>query len=147
MPQQENNIPPQMTNNTDSSIINNEPLFSIQQPTEQTISPLPQPTMVDEPLFNPNVIMPSPNGVISPTSETQIISQIQPVEPPIPVIDQPVVEKTPFEIPVTNQNTVETNTNIDKLTELQNLLSTNGYTYKHYSNDTANCIIIELPKN
>lgn len=147
MPQQENNISPQMTNNADSSLINNEPLFSIQQPAEPAITPLSQTTMVDEPLFNPNIIMPGSNGAISPASETQIISQIQPVEPPIPVIEQPVVEKSPFEVPVTNQNAVETNTHTDKLTELQNLLSANGYTYKHYSNDTDNCIIIELPKN
>ena len=147
MPQQTNNTSSPVTNNPDSFLINNEPLFSIQQPVEQQIAPQPKVTMVDEPLFNPNVTMPSSNEAISPTQETQIISQIPPVEPPIPVIEKPTLEKSAFAVPVTNQNSIETNTYPDKLTELQNLLSANGYTYKHYSNDTDNCIIIELPKN
>ena len=51
-----------------------------------------------------------------------------------------------FEIPVT-EPVVETPVVEDKLTKLQDLLNTNGYTYKTYSSETDNCIIIEFPKN
>ena len=35
----------------------------------------------------------------------------------------------------------------DKLTELQNLLLSNGYNYKVFNNETDSCVIIELPRN
>jgi len=53
---------------------------------------------------------------------------------------------TSFEVPVMNQEPAMT-PQVDRLTELQNLLSSNGYNFKVYSNETDNCVIIELPKN
>lgn len=68
-----------------------------------------------------------------------------PMEPTIiPAMqDTPLFNPSAFEVPVANEPVVEQ----DKLAKLQDLLSTNGYAYKVYSNETDNCIIIELPKN
>ena len=100
----------------------NNPQTDMLQPEQPMIAT----PMVDEPLFNPNITMPS---------------QEQPMvyTPPIDVL-------TNFEVPVmTNEPVVAPQ--VDKLTELKELLTANGYNYKVYSNDTDNCVIIELPKN
>ena len=88
--------------------------------------------MQDVPLFNPNVTMPSMGTMPEP--------------PVLTVPDIPMAPEPSFEIPVTNPTPVIT-PQVDKLTELQKLLSNNGFSYKVYSNETDNCIIIELPKN
>lgn len=94
---------------------------TVPQPEIPTFAP----PMMDEPLFNPNAIMPT-------------------VETPMPYA--PVDIPTNFEVPVTNNEPV-IETQVDRLSELQNILNANGYNYKVYSNDTDNCVIIELPRN
>ena len=119
---QNNSNPPMM----EMPQVNEAPTFGTQfgnsAPQQEFVQPeiptMTQP-MIDEPLFNPNAIMP----------------QSQPVDVP-----------TSFEIPVTNNEPVMAPP-VDKFLELQNLLNANGYNYKVYSNDTEHCVIIELPKN
>ena len=97
-----------------------------------------QPQVVDAPLFNPEVIM--------PTGPVDMQSQMYNQEPPMMYPNQ-------FEVPVMNMNEVPSAPivaevpTLNKLTELQNLLTNNGYNYKVYSNETDNCVIIELTKN
>ena len=130
-------VPPAPTMET--PIINEAPLFGpqINQPAPTIEPPVPTP-MIDEPLFNPNLSV--------PTQEPQIVPPA-PVEPPVAVSEPTLIAPTPFEVPVNNQPAVEMPVVGDKLTELQNLLTNNGYSYKTYSNNDGNCIIIELPKN
>lgn len=78
---------------------------------------IPNQASMDIPLFNPNAIIPP----VEQNSMTQS-----------------------FEIPVEVAPTIEP---LNKLEELQNLLTSNGYEFKLYGNDTADCIIIELPRN
>ena len=74
---------------------------------------------------------------------------VEPVEPVVVPTVEPIMQDTPlfnpaaFEVPVVPEPQVE----IDKLSKLQELLNSNGYNYKVYSNETDNCVIIELPKN
>ena len=119
MPQ--NNMEPQMMN--------------IPQPDTfgaQFATPTPQPElyvappMIDEPLFNPNITMPTPEQSMQYN----------------PVGEMP----SSFDIPVTNNEPLMAPP-VDRLTELKNLLSANGYNFKVYSNNTDNCVIIELPIN
>lgn len=131
-----NNMMPQ--NNLTTSVMEtpqvNEPqLFGPQFATPnpqpemtQPEVPVMAPPMMDEPLFNPNVTMPTPE---------QQIPYANPVDMP-----------TSFEVPVTNNEPIM-EPQVDRLTELQNLLTANGYNYKVYGNDTDNCVIIELPRN
>lgn len=138
-----------MINNNDANIINDTPLFGVQQPIEPPIIQQPQPSipMVDEPLFNPNITMPGTNQVVSPIQGPQMVPPINPVEPPVTIVEQQTPTPNTFEVPVTNQQIIESPITINRFEELQNLLSANGYTYRHYSNETDNCIIIEIPKN
>lgn len=152
---QENLVTPPM-NNMETPMINDAPLFSVGKPMNQVVEP-PQASvpMVDAPLFNPNVTMPGLDTLMSPVQEQNIESVQEPlITPTMPTMEspvapevQPVVEPTSFEIPVTNPQTTEVPVTTDKLTELQNLLTENGFNYKVYSNETDNCVIIELPKN
>lgn len=122
---------PLLFGNADNSLppVNNvEPL--IQEPVNQSMP-------MDTPLFNPDVVMPT---VDSPINYGVINEQSAFNQEP------PMVNPTSFEVPSINQEPVMT-TQIDRLTELQNLLLSNGYNFKTYSNETENCIIIELPKN
>jgi len=139
-------IPNQEQNETvESTISNTEQSPVIEQPALVQELPIQTP-MVDVPLFNPNATMP---GADTTTENFQI------VEPSI--IDQPTVETTPVEIPVNAPVTVEppqeesslieVQPTVDRLTELKDLLSANGFAFKTFSNETDNCIIIEIPKN
>ena len=103
------------------------PLFS--EPTQPVEPPIPEtPNMevaeatpipaVDTPLFNQNVDMNNP--VMAP-------------EIPNPI-------EQPYEVPVETPQVAEP----DKLTQVTNLLNSNGIEYKAYSNETGHCIIIEL---
>lgn len=121
-----------------------------QEPMMQQSTPI-----LDEPLFNPNAVMPSLNQELP---EQQPI-QMEPVKAPIDInpinIQQSNVElskdaeKQPFEVPITP--IVQEQPNLDlpqvnKLEQLKELLAVNGYTYKLYSNNESDCLIIELPK-
>ena len=75
---------------------------------------------MDQPLFNPSVEMP------------EVITE--------PVIPTPVVPEPTYEVPVTTEMPQPAN----KLAEVENYLTNNGINYKKYSNETGNCIIIEL---
>jgi len=94
------------------------------------------PMAPDTPLFNPEVVMPT---------ETPSITTMN-----LPTQEVPPMAPNTFEVPVAPVDTSTINqmtSSVDKLSELQNLLSSNGYAYKVYNNDAENCIIVELPKN
>ena len=108
----------------------------------QVVPPMePVAPMVDVPLFNPEVVMPSNDPLMNQNA----------FEAPLPEPTQ--VQTNSFEIPVVSQQpevmpTLEPATmEKDRLTELQELLTANGYSFKTFSNETDNCIIIELPRN
>ena len=120
------NIPPMM---------NDAPLFggitsSNEMTGQSTPVDVPQQPPMDIPLFNPNVVMPTVEPVVAPvlepTNESNSMMQSfeVPVEAPVPTMEP-----------------------LNKLQELQNLLTSNGYEFKLYGNDTTDCIIIELPRN
>ena len=128
---QNNNYPQvnSMTQTMEPSVMYDAPLFTppVQEstyPTEPQMvtpeTPVTTPPIVDVPLFNPNVIMPS--------------------------LEQPIMAPTGFEVPVTNKDQF-ISPQVDKITELKNLLTSKGYNYKVYSNETDDCVIIELPRN
>ena len=106
-----------------------EPQLTVPKTPDEMAPTMPQP-MIDEPLFNPNVAMPTPEM-------TPAIS---------PVLEAPIQPAPSFEVPVMNPEPVMA-PQMDKLADLQNLLTINGYNYKVFSNETENCVIIELPKN
>ena len=151
---QENLVTPGV-NNMDQPMINDAPLFGVNQPMNQppVVEPQVSIPMVDEPLFNPNVTMPGVDPLMNPVVEPQMVTPMPTIETPEqspvsePVVEQPVMEPTSFEIPVNNQPTMDVPVVTDRLTDLQNLLVANGFNYKVYSNETDNCVIIELPKN
>ena len=154
-------------------VVEPQPTFGFQQPAgEQTISPMvndtplfgpapmettqpvtPQPEinlpMEDVPLFNQNITIPG--------ADTQMVETITPMQQTInesiKTPEEPALfTPNSFEIPVVNQETemspVESApVEQDRLTQLQELLNANGYTFKTFSNETDNCIIIELPRN
>ena len=120
------NIPPMM---------NDVPLFGgMTYSNEMTEQPtpvdIPQQPPMDIPLFNPNVVMPTVEPVVAPV--------LEPTNESNPMMQS-------FEVPV--EATVPTMEPLNKLQELQNLLTSNGYEFKLYGNDTTDCIIIELPRN
>ena len=138
-------------------MINNVPTFgptpmeSVQPATSQPEINIP---MEDVPLFNPNAVM--------PTIDAPMTEPVAPVEAPAmepvqtPVVEEPtLLAPNSFEIPVVNTEpevapampVESTSVEQDRLAQLQELLTTNGYTFKTFSNDTENCIIIELPRN
>ena len=89
--------------------------------------------MMDEPLFNPNITMPSPEQMMQEPIANPMDSMLAP---------------TSFEVPLTNpQPEVEAPVQVSQLEKLQEFLNANGYTYKTYGNDTNDCIIIEIPRN
>lgn len=164
---QNNFINPQ-GNNFNDPIINDAPLFGVEPQPIQPNADTPQVSIpiVDEPLFNPNVTMPGPLATPEPAQTTNeqptpavATPQIQEpmMETPVTNNSSPAPEPSTFEIPVMNQQDLNSNAisnqepsvinTTDRLTELQNILTTNGYTYKTYSNETTSCLIIELPKN
>ena len=138
-------------------MINNVPTFGptpmepVQPATSQPEINIP---MEDVPLFNPNAVM--------PTADAPMTEPVAPVEAPVmepvqtPVVEEPtLLAPNSFEIPVVNTEpevapampVESTSVEQDRLAQLQELLTANGYTFKTFSNDTENCIIIELPRN
>ena len=122
---------------TMQSVVNEAPLFGSQPqfggaPIEQEVST----PMIDVPLFNPNATMP-----FSSTPEAS------PMVESVSTIETPLMTPNSFEVPVVNPQPESTPAIPDRLTELKDLLTNNGFTFKTYSNDTDNCIIIELPRN
>lgn len=151
-----NPIPePTMNQSTEQPMINNVPLFGMQpepmvQPQQEDNAPtMEQPTtpMFDVPLFNQNVVMPSLeeniNNTVQPTMEPNQEIPSTPVQEPVEM------EQNSFDIPVINEQPAQVSSPVeqDKLSQLQEYLNKNGYTYKTFSNDNENCIIIELPRN
>ena len=143
LPQDNLSVAPAPT--MEAPMINEVPLFGPtlmqpEPPAAPAIPELPQMSVpvVDEPLFNPSVTMPN-------TEPTLVVPTPSVVQPETPM-EAPVMPVPSFEVPVTAP-TLEIPVPTNKLVDLQNLLTTNGYTYKTYSNETDNCIIIELPKN
>ena len=131
----------------ESPIINDAPLFG------PTLTPSVEPVNI-QPEIAPQVTIPE----FTPVMDAPLFTQPEqpaplPVVEPVQVEEVPVIPAVPeinlgnFDIPVTNNVTVEMPVAVDKLTQLQELLNNNGYTYKLYSNETDNCVIIELPKN
>lgn len=151
------NFSNQPNQNFTNPVINDAPLFGVEPMTPQPTVDTPQVSIpiVDAPLFNPNVTMPEAPKIEEPTP--MVPPQLTPLEnfqtserpeiQPTLSTPEPVVQPPAFEIPVTNQQEANVVLTTDKLSDLENFLATNGYTYKNYSNDTTTCIIIELPKN
>ena len=90
-----------------------------QIPTSEPISP-----MIDPPLFSSGITEPLEQG----TSESPSV---------MPEITN---NESQFDIPVTTSTGGE----VDKFTQVQELLNNNGIEFKAYSNETGHCIIIEL---
>ena len=101
---------------------NAPPLSAIEpQPQPEIVSPTPT---IDPPLFDQNISNNSqPEQVIAPT----------------PISPEPI-----YEVPVTTTSSLPELEPKNKLTELEKYLTTYSINYKKYSNDTGNCIIIEL---
>ena len=87
---------------------------------QQPVIPPAAPPVMDAPLFNAELNNPTP----APTPEPNLNEAFYDV----PVNVSPVIE-TPQE---------------DKVTQVEQLLSSNNIEYKSYSNETGHCIIIEL---
>ena len=113
---------------------------------ENPIQPTPTPVIPSVPVVDP----PLPEEPVSEVvQETKVES---PPEPEIstPLVDTPLfntsAEPTPipeqtYEVPVTpNPPQPEA----EPVTKVQEFLEQNGIAYKKYSNETGNCIIIEL---
>lgn len=149
-PIQEQPMPEQVQNPQITPLFNTTGPNNLQNtdPPQQLQSSMP---MVDEPLFNPNVVMPTQNAtpIEQPQIENNVSNMASPtIEMTQPVSQSVIPENQPFEVPVTEtqQQPLELPT-INKLEQLQELLNVNGYQYKTYSNDQNDCIIIELSKN
>ena len=104
-------------------------------------TPVLQAPIIDTPLFNPNANMSAPSEPVLYGNATLE----PPMQPTFLTSEPPVMEPINFEVPVTNPEPMDT-ASLDKLTELQNLLTSAGYNYKVFSNEIENCVIIELPK-
>ena len=52
-----------------------------------------------------------------------------------------------MEMQVNNEPVIEVPVAVNRLIQLQDILSANGYDYRVFSNETAHCIIIDLAKN
>ena len=120
MPQNDNQVPVEAP--TPMSNFNDIPLFS-----NQNINPEPPTGMETIPGTN--------NFVVDqqPVVENNPAPQVAPVLP---------AENTPtFEVPVEAPAPTMPE---DKFTQAKNLLDSNGISYKAYSGETGNCIIIEL---
>lgn len=129
-----NNVTVNNQASMDQPMINDAPLFGPQLNSTPQPEPLPEMTtpMMDTPLFNPNVTMPSATPNITAPEMPELSPQ------------EPQANQTPsFEVPVTEQPAPV----VDKFTQLQDFLNANGYSYKTYSNETTDCLIIEMPKN
>ena len=92
--------------------------------------------------------------LITPSFGPQISEPILPQESAPIMQDTPLFNPTAFEVPVTINNQIpepvivsEFSEEKDKFQQLKEFLTNGGYTFKTYSNNDSNCIIIELPKN
>ena len=146
---------PQLTPMMESPVLNEQPSFGpSMMPEPELVAPAPQmeipqpmavpavdiPMMNEQPLFGPSM-MPEP-GLVAPAPQMEI---------PQPMADVPLFnpEANMYGPSISASETassVEESTE-DRLTELQNLLISNGYPFKTYSNATADCVIIEISKN
>jgi len=120
-------------------MFNNNSLFGpqpMEQPQQEQFSATPnfemQPQvsvpMADEPLFNPNAIIPQNE----PNMETPI--------------ETPIIVPQPFEVPVITEIS-EPTVSLNNIQTLQDFLNSNGYQFKIFGNENADCIIIEIPRN
>lgn len=171
-PSMEQNITPNVTLTPEPTVA--PTLQFNQQPestTVQTTNPVVETTMPQEsavesamnsfneiPLFAsqpPVQNQPTTPPIIE--QPTQQITEIPPVVDTVNVTPQPTAlpsEDMPLfgnniETPVTQTSTYEVPVEIptmpeDKFTQVKTLLDTNGVTYKAYTSDTGNCIIIEI---
>jgi len=126
------------------------------QPTVDFTVPVTTPQMDSTYQNNNNFINTQPNlntGFVETPQPSAIYPQtfMNQVEQPVVQESTPIMQDTPlfnpeaFEVPVVTEAAIVAEP--DKLTSLQTFLNNNGYTYKAYSNETDNCVIIELPKN
>ena len=136
-----------MESPTINNAIGEIPLFGNQNINQTISTPSTEPVSTQQydfsatpsPIETPSVISPEmPPVATMSTPDTPLFNQeIQPTS-----IDTNITESL-NEVPIT----VSTNTNeisVDKLTDIENLLTNNGINYKLYSNETGHCIIIEL---
>ncbi len=122
-----NPITPNMTPIVDIPLFNQQTSEVQPTPAFDNISPNPGVTpvtdifsqpQVDTPLFNPSANLPAEDIIMPTKTEVETNNEVP-------------VNVTPPAAP-------------DKLSQVQEFLNNNGVNYKLYSNDTGNCIIIEL---
>lgn len=127
------------------------PTFGFDTPVNQSVVPetTTEPPVLDPPLFN----LPETPVLEQPVVEVPTQPQNQEIEvnqttEVVPVTLQPEetnLNESFYDVPVNISPVIEeTSTNKDKLSQVQELLSQNGISYKTYSNETGHCIIIEL---
>lgn len=123
--------------------------------------------MVEEPLFNPNVTIPTspiipennmnpyePVIMAQPESITpSVVPIIEPAQMPDPTINltPPVVEpvQQPLETPLfngTDNQILQSESSIDKVKRVLNELNDPNVLYQEYSNDTEYCIVLTIKK-
>ena len=119
----------------------NSPEFN--QPAEVTPAlnpnPTPEVTPTVEPLLTPTPIQDVAPVETAPMQETPLFNQK--LAAPAEVAPASEIQPAPaYEVPVTTDAPVAG----DRFTQVKELLNNNGVVYKAYSNETGNCIIIEL---
>ena len=123
--------------------------------------------MVEEPLFNPNVTIPTspiipennmnpyePVIMAQPESTIQpVVPIIEPAQMPDPTINltPPVVEpvQQPLETPLfngTDNQILQSESSIDKVKRVLNELNDPNVLYQEYSNNTEYCIVLTIKK-
>ena len=117
--------------------------------------------VADIPLFNSpefnQPVEPTPAPVMETAPETPTVEPLltatEPVAPAAPMPEAPLFNPelatpevspatdTAYTVPVTTETPAVAT---DKFTQVKELLNNNGIEYKAYSNETGNCIVIEL---
>lgn len=139
------------------------PNFNVDTTQDQGFNnPIPQMPATDIPSFAPptepiqEIVMPQniPEQT-QPVIDTPLFSQPSNdlMQQPVQTADAPLfpqsggqdnINESFYEVPVNISPVIETPQTNNRLTEVENLLSSNGISYKAYSNETGHCIIIEL---
>lgn len=158
-------ITPNFGNYNQENLVPQPPEPSVSQTPNLNFNsqPIPEPTSIqggplEQPQVMPNII-PEPtlpemnnnfvnqNTVANPTNfDTPLFDQsiqIPPVNNPTPEL-APIAPTPTYEVPVGVNETLIAPSTTNNLTEVESFLNTKGIKYKKYSNETNQCIIIEL---
>jgi len=128
----------------------NQSIESIPSTVENTV---PNPITPTQPVNpTPEPIMPADTTVVPPLEDQKpIIPPAAPQTMETPLFNPELNNLTPepnlnesfYDVPVNVSPVIETPQE-DKITQVEQLLSSNNIEYKKYSNETGHCIIIEL---